>query len=304
MAELSIGGAVGAGFGVIRRRPAAVLIWGLLQTAVLGATFVVMAPMYFAMLAQVAKNAGAGHAPTPDMTNIMQLQAMSWLLNLAAVFVVTLLNCAVFRSLIHPERSGFGYLRLGMTELMLFMLMIAAYIAFGIAIVILMIPAAIIVGLLVAVHATAAAVIVGVLLALGALWGLVYAALRFSMLGPMMVDDGRVHFLDAWALTKGKAGALFLMALCLLGILILLEMVVVLIAGIIGVSVLSTVAGGASAIPALFRQPPATVLSHLAPLFVIGGAAAIPLYGAVLAIFGAPWARAYLDFRVDPAAAF
>ena len=28
------------------------------------------------------------------------------------------------------------------------------------------------------------------------------------------------------------------------------------------------------------------------------------LYGAILAIFGAPWARAYLDLRADPAAIF
>jgi hypothetical protein len=94
------------------------------------------------------------------------------------------------------------------------------------------------------------------------------------------------------------------MALCLFGLLIVLEVVLVAVAGIIGVSVLSSVAGAASAIPALFRQPPGIVLSDLTPLFVIGGVAAIPLYGALLAILGAPWARAYLDFRVDAAAVF
>jgi hypothetical protein len=304
MAELSIGDAVGAGFGVIRRRPVAVLIWGLLQTAMLGATFAVMAPMYLAMFAEFAKNAGAGHAPTPDVASMMQLQGTMWLLNLVTVFVATILYCAVFRSLIHPEQTRFGYLRLGATELILSLLMIGAYIAFVVAVVILMIPAALIVGVLVAVHATAAAVIAGIVLGLGALWGVVYVALRFSMLGPMMVDDGKVHFLDAWALTKGRAGALFLMALCLFGILIGLEMVLVVIAAIIGVSVLSSVAGAASAIPALLQQPPGVVLSELTPLFVIGGAAAIPLYGALMAILGAPWARAYLDFRVHPAAEF
>jgi hypothetical protein len=302
MAELSIGNAVVAGFGVIRRRPVAVLIWGLLQTALLGAMFVVMAPIYLAMVAELAKN--AGHPPTPDVANMMQMQGAIWLLNLVTVFVATILYCAVFRSLIHPEQSGFGYLRLGATELILFLLMIGAYIALLVAIFILMIPAAIVVAVLVAVHAAAAAVIAGILLGAGALWGVVYVALRFSLVGPMMVDDGKVHFLDAWALTRGRAGALFLMALCLFGILIALEMVLVVIAAIIGVSVLSSVAGAASAIPALFQQPPGVVLSELTPLFVIGGAAAIPLYGALLAIFGAPWARAYLDFRVHPAAEF
>ena len=302
MAELSIGDAVGAGFGVIRRRPVAVLMWGLLQTAMLGAMLVVLAPMYLAMIAEVAKN--AGHAPTPDVANMMQMQGAIWLLNVVSVFVVTILYCAVFRSLIHPEQSRFGYLRLGATELILFLLMVGAYIAFVVAIVVLMIPAALIVGMLVAVHAAAAAVIVGLLLGLAALWGVVYVALRFSLVGPMMVDDGKVHFLDAWALTKGRAGALFLMALLLFAMLIVLYLVVVAVAGIIGVSVLSSVAGAASAIPALFRQPPGVVLSDLTPLFVIGAVSAIPLYGSLLAILGAPWARAYLDFRVDAAAVF
>jgi len=302
MAELSIGDAVGAGFGVIRRRPVAVLIWGLLQTAMLGAMVAVMAPMYLAMFAEVAKN--AGHAPTPDVANMMRMQGTVWLLNVVTIFVATILYCAVFRSLIHPEQGRFGYLRLGMTEVILYLLMVGAYIAFVVATFILMIPAALIVGVLVAVHATAAAVIVGIVLGLGALWGLVYVALRFSMIGPMMVDDGKVHFLDAWALTKGRAGALFLKTLCLFGILIALELVLVAIVAIVGASVLSSVAGAASAIPALFSQPPAVVFSDLTPFFVIFGAAAIPLYGAFLAILGAPWARAYLDFRVDPAAVF
>jgi hypothetical protein len=304
MAELSIGDAVGAGFGVIRRRPAAVLIWGLLQTVMLGAMVAVMTPTYLAMFAEFAKNAGASHAPTPDVANMMQLQGTVWLLNIVSVFVLTILYCAVFRALIHPEQSRLGYLRLGMTELMLFLLMIGAYIAFAVAIFIVMIPAALIVGVLVAIHATAAAVIAGVVLGLGALWGLVYVALRFSLVGPMMVDDGKVHLLDAWALTKGRAGALFLMALCVFAILIVLEVVLVAVAGIIGVSILSSAAGAASAIPALFRQPPGVVLSELTPLFIIGSAAAPPLYGALVAILGAPWARAYLDFRVDAAAVF
>jgi hypothetical protein len=304
MAGISIGDAVGAGFGVIRRRPVAVLIWGLLQMAMLGAMIAVMAPMFVALFAEVAKNAGAGQAPTPDMTSIMQMQGIIWLLNIASFFVVGVLYCAVFRCVIHPEQGRFAYLRLGMTELMLFGLMVGAYFAFVTAMVMLMIPAAIVVGVLVAVHAIAAAVIVGIVLGLGALCGLAYVALRYSMVGPMMVDDGRFHLFDAWALTKGKAGALLLMALSLFGIAIVVEMAVVLIAWIIGLSVLSGVAGGLSAIPALFRQPPATLLADLTPLLVLAGAAAIPLYGAFLAIFGAPWARAYLDLRADPAAVF
>ena len=100
MGELSIGDAVGAGFGVIRRRPVAVLIWGLLQAAMLGAMIVVVAPTFLAMFAEFARNAGAGRAPAPDMMNMMRLQAMIWLLDFVSLFVVTIAYCAVLRSLI------------------------------------------------------------------------------------------------------------------------------------------------------------------------------------------------------------
>lgn len=158
MAELSIGDAVGAGFCLIRRRPVAVLIWGLLRTAMLGAMVALMAPTLITLFAEVAKSAAAGQPPTPDVTTMMRMQSTMWLLNIVSLFVVGILYCAVFRGVIHTEQGRLAYLRLGQTELMQFGLMIGAYFAFGIGLVVLMIPAAIVVGVRVAVHAVPAAV--------------------------------------------------------------------------------------------------------------------------------------------------
>jgi hypothetical protein len=105
-------------------------------------------------------------------------------------------------------------------------------------------------------------------------------------------------------MTKGKTWRLFLMILCVFLILLAVEfvlflMVVLASAGVVG----GMAVGGAQAVTALMQQP-ATLLARLAPLLIIGGVLAIPLSGALLAIIAAPWARAYLDLRLDPSEAF
>lgn len=302
MAELSIGDAVGAGFGVIRRRPAAVLLWGLVQTLVFAVTLAVLAPTWAEMVSEMARN-GPAHPPSADVAGIMRLQGEVWLFNIAGAAVGTILYCGIFRSLIHPAQGQFAYLRLGATELTLFLLLVGFYVGFLIALFVAMIPAAIVISVLVAVHAGAAAAIVGVGLGAAALWALVYIGLRLSMIGPMTVDAGQLRLREAWALTKGRTWRLFLMTICLFLILLAVEFVVSIVGFLIVLSVLGGIAGGLQAVPSLLQQP-ANLLPHLAPLLIVGALAAIPLYGAFLAIFTAPWAKAYLAFRHNPAEAF
>ena len=302
MAEISIGDAVGSGFALVRSRPTSVLLWGLVELAMLALTVALFMPMLGTVFAEMAKakaGVGAGVAPT-EMAKMMQFQALNYLLNFARGFVATILYCAIFRSVIHPEQRSFGGLRVGATELMLFVLMIGGVIAFFIGMLVAILPAALIIGVLSAVHAGALAVVIGILFGAAVLWAMVYVALRLSMVGPMMVDDGKIHLVDAWALTKGKAGQLFLIGLCLFAILIVAEIIVVLVMGIIGFGAVAAIAGGMQGIPSLFKQPPATILSSLTPVIAIAALMFIPLYGAALAIGGAPWARAYLDLRQMP----
>jgi hypothetical protein len=303
MAELSIGDAVGAGFGLIRRRPATVLLWGFVQTLFVAITAVGLAPSYVDMFGQFARSAAAGQPPTPDIAGMMQLQGLVWLFNIVNAVVLTILYCGVFRSLIQPEQGRFGYLRLGRTELILFLLLVGLYIGFMIVLVIAMIPAAIVVGVLVAMHATTAAVIAGLVLGAAALWAIVYVSLRLSMIGPTTVDGGELRLREAWAMTKGQTWRLFLMMLCVFLILLAAELVLLLIAMLVFAGAVGGMAAGSQALLAMMQQP-AALVARLAPLLVIGGLAVIPLYGALLAIIAAPWAKAYLDLRLDPSQAF
>ena len=62
---------------------------------------------------------------TAMMPQMMAIQGWIWLLNLISLFMHVVLYCAVFRAVLHPEQSRFAYLRLGICELLLFVLLIA-----------------------------------------------------------------------------------------------------------------------------------------------------------------------------------
>ena len=307
MAELSIGDAVGSGFQLIRRRPAAVLLWGLVELALAAATAGLFGSFYLDVISQVLANAQSGATTSsPEvMGRILSMQMSSYLLSLVSMFVRTVLYCAAFRSVLRPDDSRFGYLRVGAAELFLFIILIGVYIAAIVALVVPLLVAGVLVAGLVAAHAVAAAVIVGIVASVALFVGIVYVALRFSLVGPMTVDDGKFHLFDAWALTRRHAGGLFVLALCLFAILLIGEVVVGLVALLTGISLLSSLAGGLSHIQIFFHQSPAVILASLAP-FLLGAAVLwIPLTGCMFAISGAPWAKAYRDLSgPDLAATF
>jgi hypothetical protein len=265
--------------------------------------------MYSILFAQMGHQAlsGAGQPPNPAaLAGMMQYQGLSFLLQVVDLFLNAVLYCAVFRAVIHPDQDRFAFMRLSMTELFIFVLMIGEFIVFFFAMLFAGLLAGLVIGLLSVLHAAAVAVLVGFILGGLGLWGAIYVALRLGMIGPMMVEDGKFHFGDAWALAKGRTGALFIIGVCVFVILfivaIVLEIVVVALAMGIGMSAMGT--SGGPAITEFFKQNPAAIVSKIMPFLIFAVACAVPIYGAMLAVMGAPWARAYLDLRHNPAEAF
>jgi hypothetical protein len=124
-----------------------------------------------------------------------------------------------------------------------------------------------------------------------------YLALRFSLVGPMMVEDGKFHLGESWALTRGNVGALFLIALVLFVIILIGEIVLGILLFALGLGALAAIAGGLQNLPTLFQQPTLAMLERISPLIVIVAVLWVPLIGCVSAVMGAPWARAYRDLR-------
>ena len=308
MAEISVGAAVGSGFALIGRKPLTVLSWGLLRFGLLAAMFALFAPFFVEAFRTAAERAQHGATQPPDpaaiLPRMMMLQGLSYLLQIVQALVVCVVYCAAWRAILHPERTRFGYLRVGAPELLLVLLAFAAGMVFVFGLLILIIPIAIVVGVLAAIHLAPVAVAVGVLAALALAAGLLYIGLRFSFVGPMMVQDGKFHLFESWTMTRGRAGRLFFVGLSLFGILILAELAVVIVAVAVGAAALGVAAGGFGNLSGFFHLPPMEIVRRLAPLLAIYALASIPLQGCAVAIAGAPWAKAYQDMLPDSAEAF
>jgi hypothetical protein len=306
MADISIGSAVGAGFQLIARKPLTVMAWGLVRILFVVAVFALFAPVVMGIFAQAMQSAQTGSetsqaAVSQLMSRVMVMQGASLLLNIGGLFVTAILYCAISRAVVHPERGMAAYLRLGGPEFFVAILSFAAgFVAFFV-ILLCMIPFAIVVGILASQHLYSVMAIVIGLGVLVLFVGLIYVLLRLAFVVPMMVDDGQFHLFDAWTLTKGHVGSLFVIGLCLMGIAIAAELVIGAFLVALGVAALGAAAGGLGNLQAFFALGPAVIITRLAPWLIVYAVLAIPLEGCAMAIFGAPWARAYRDVAPPPA---
>jgi hypothetical protein len=307
MAAISIGSAVGAGFQLIGRKPLTVLTWGLVRIAFAAGFFALFAPNVFMMMSDAMQNAAAmqaGGAAGPQspmfasmMSHMMMMQGFSYLAQLVGLFISAILSCAIARAIVHPERGAAAYLRLGAPEFFLAVLTFAGVFALFLCLLVFAIPLAIGAGILGANHQWVALALVIGLAILVILVALIYVLLRFAFVGPMMVDDGQFHLFDAWSLTKGHVGALFVIGLCLLLMIFVGEAIVGALFVGIGGAAIGVSAGGFTpeAMQAFFGQPPMQILAHIAPWLIVLAVLAIPIEGCAMAILIAPWARAYRD---------
>jgi hypothetical protein len=132
---------------------------------------------------------------------------------------------------------------------------------------------------------------------------LAIVGLRFAFVGPMIIEDGKFHLFESWAMTRGRVGSLFLIALGVFGIFLLIDLVLLVLVVALGAGAVASL-GGLSQAGALFQQSPQTALMRILPFLAIYAVIMIPVSGCLLAIGGAPWARAYKDLLPTAADAF
>jgi hypothetical protein len=308
MSEISVGSAVGAGFQLIRHRPVSVLVWGLIRVGFIVAIFAIYAPVMMGIFAEaIAARAQTGGEPAPAqmsqmMSHMMVLQGVGYLVQFIGLFVNSIILCAIARSIVHPERRALASLRLGAPEFFMVILSFAAGIVLVFAILIFAIPFGIAAAFMAVQHLYVGIAIVVALALLILVLGLIYIAARFAFVAPMMVDDGQFHLFDAWSLTKGKTGSIILIGLCLFLIAMLLGLLIDGVLVALGAAILGVAAGGLNNLQAFFQQPPTAIITTLAPSLILLALLSIPVEGCALAIFIAPWARAYRDVVPGPVA--
>lgn len=308
MSEISVGSAIGAGFQLIGRRPISVLVWGLLRVGFVVALLAIYAPVLLGLVAEISSKAHSGAEPSPAdvrqfMSHMFLVQGVAYIAQFVGLFVSSIILCAVARSIVHPERKAFASLRVGAPELFVVILSFGAGFVLVLAIMIFVIPFAaigIFLGLQHQWAALAAMIAIAVLILV---FGLIYIAARFAFVVPMMVDDGQFHLFDAWSLTKGRVGSIVLIGICLMLVALMLGVVIEALFVGFGAAALGMAAGGFNNLQTFFTQtPPQQIIMTLAPSLILLALLTIPVQGCAMAIFFAPWARAYRDVVPAPAA--
>ncbi len=196
-----------------------------------------------------------------------------------------LTGCAVHRLILRPEERGFLYLRVGPDEVRSLVALLV--LSIGAAALALASVAAGRAVLPVAPRATFGVAVAAAVLAYG-------LSMRFGLVLPICVAEGRIDFARSWRLTRGQGWALVGMSLLSICLALLLSVLVwggffVLTLAVVGFRELGELAG-----PEGFKN-------HTG-LFLLQAIAPFLLSPFVVAITWAPWAEAYRVLTAQPVA--
>jgi hypothetical protein len=290
VASIAVTQAALAGFGVLRRRPWAPIVWAAIYIAFFAGTVVLLGG---AFLGALGKLMTAGAKPPPEQVlGLLGAIFGGYLLMIVVFWVLgAVINMAVIRSVLQPEAAAFAYMRLGAAELWLMAANFVLYVLYVLASTVVAIP--------VAIAATMAALawkdgapFVSLLVQL-VTWGVtVWLGLRFCLAPPLIFTDRKFRLFESWALTRGHVGSLFLVGL-------------VMGAVAVGVYVVLGAVGIAAAIPmahqfaafatpqAFFAQTPRQIWQALSPFVALYVVLAFIGSVILLPVLFAPWADTY-----------
>ena len=208
---MTIGSLMEGGFRVIRERPGAMLIWTVIALLAAIATS-------FVMMAIVQGNIDALMSGESVQSIQASTTVKSLLVSLAGLVVSTILNAAVQRAILRPDEGGPGWLRLGMDEVRLFLLVILYLIIFLVGFLV----AGLIVGLFVA--GAGAGAVALVLVVLACIAG-AYFGTRVSLSFPLTLKEQAFRIGEGWSLTRGRFWTLLGTYLIIFVILLVLGVV-------------------------------------------------------------------------------
>jgi hypothetical protein len=297
MAVIGIARVATAGFGVIARRPLAVLVWAglLLVLGVLPAAGLMSA--FLGALAEIARMDASGVEPSADalVPAMSAAFAMQPVLLLTSLAVRAILTAAVFRAVLEPGDSRWFYLRFGARELWLALMIVV----FGIlSFLVTITMGAVLVPLLMVLamgaegnlFAVVPIMLAAVLIAVAVLGWLF---VRFSMALPMTFAEQRFRLFESWTMTRGQTWRLIGVGLSLVGIVLALELALLALLVLASLAFLGEGGVDEAAASAFFAQDASIWMAELAP-WAVGMALVGALLGAVVTtILAAPWAEAY-----------
>ncbi|HXQ09417.1 MAG TPA: hypothetical protein VN805_00300 [Caulobacteraceae bacterium] len=303
MADFSISEALGVGTGLLTRKPLAVLAWGVLPVIVIVPFLLLFAGTLIAVISE-ASRAGADQSAIAAAI-LPQIGALFLFVLLAIVIAWVLsamIGAAAYRAVLHPEQSGFAYLRFGSQELWLMAVgFVMGLVFFGIGLA-LSIPQAIV--NLAMLNSDVGPRITAVLLfTLAREVITIWIWLRLSMALPMTFAQRKFQLFESWAITRGHT--LQLLGFSVLAIVML--SVVNFVVLVVGVGGTFALAGGAIAAaranPQAFFASPQAVIAAAGPALGLWAVLLVITSGVSTAIFRAPFAHIYRSLAGEDAAA-
>ena len=281
------------GFRLAKRSPVTILVWAVFYIVVT-ALVIAVAGGAMGQFMQMAATMEPGAEPSDaEMMAFMSAYfSMLGLILPISLVLGSVSYAAVNRAVVRPSESAFGYLRLGMDEVRVFVVSLVLSIVFGLG---FGLAGGLIFGVMGAMAAMMSdnAGLVGLLMVVA---GLLFVALiiwvvvRLSLALPITVAERRIAIFDSWKLTKGHFWGLLGMAI----LAWVLCLVVQILLSIVLMPILFAVSGGFENLAAIETMQPMEILQTMAPMAITILVFAAIVSALQLAIMYAPFASAYM----------
>jgi hypothetical protein len=194
----SAGSILEGAFGLVRDHPAAVAVWGFIYLALAAGTSLLIQPAL-----------GAATDPQAMAANMEAIFGQLMLFQFAFFILFVAMWTAAQRAVLRPSEGGLAFIRFGMDEIRMFILMIALTAMFYVGLVIAAILITIISLIAYAAGGAVVAVPLAVIFGVGALGVVVWLYVRLSLAYPLTLLRREIVIGESWQLTRGRFWSLF-----------------------------------------------------------------------------------------------
>lgn len=203
---MSAGSIIEGAFRLVRERPAAVAVWGLLYMVAVIAMSFVMRPMIGFQAAGLGNDPQAAQAMLANMSTMFARLA---LLEFGLLLLFIVLMTAAQRAVLRPAQAGFFYLRIGMDELRMLGLALILIILFYLGLLVAVILIAIVAGIVAVAAGGGGAAVIAIIAGLLLFPVLIWLEVRLSLAFPLTLLRRRIIIGESWRLTRGRFWSLF-----------------------------------------------------------------------------------------------